>query len=98
MCLGFHFDVPRCQPLICSESLTNPTSTDNLEFTDATPSGSGSSKALLAVCGSDLEVMSIVTTDDFWDGAYRMEREKRLKLEKALEESRNLQKVSILFN
>lgn len=49
--------------------------------------------ALLSVNGADLEVLPIVTSDDFWDGAYRLEREKRLKLEAALEKSKQDQKV-----
>ena len=84
----------RCQPLAGSDGV-RAKGEEDLEYTEGT--SSSTKAALLSVGGADLEVLPIVTSDDFWDGAYRLEREKRLKTEVALEKSKLDQKVMCLL-
>eukprot|EP01034_Spumella_vulgaris_P024289 gene24289-30610_t len=52
--------------------------------------------ALFAPTGnSDLDLYSMVTTDDFWEGAFRLEREHRIKLEDSLNQFRINQQMMI---
>jgi hypothetical protein len=46
---------------------------------------------------SDLDLCSMVSVDDFWEGAFRLEREHRIKLEDTLTQFRASQQVYYLM-
>lgn len=54
----------------------------------------GGSKGTPSKNSSDLDLCSMVTLDDFWEGAFRLEREHRIKLEDSLAQFRTSQQVA----
>ncbi len=51
-------------------------------------------KVMTVKSNSDLDLCSMVTVDDFWEGAFRLEREHRIKLEDTLMQFRASQQVT----